>query len=241
MTTKGASLENPVASERRRLCVLGLVLIAVAVVAVTGAIFVAHEVGGGVSGAEIERFIKSWGTAGAVASIFLMAVHAFIPFPAEFVAFANGMLFGVLWGTALTWLGAMLGAVLSFGLARRYGQPLLRGAVATHRWEAMRDWIGRRGTVALLGARLLPILSFNLVNMAAGFAGVGWWTFLWTTGVGILPMTVAMALLGAGVLQASPWMIAAALAAMVGVGIGALAWRRRSAVTPGGGSWAAGR
>lgn len=241
MTTTGELLENPAASERRRLCVLGLVLVAVVVIAVTGAIFVVHEVGGGVSDAEIERFIKSWGAASAVASVFLMAVHAFVPFPAEFVAFANGMLFGLLWGSVVTWLGAMIGAALSFGLARRFGQPLLRGAIAARRWEAMRDWIGRRGTVALLGARLLPVLSFNLVSMAAGFAGVGWWPFLWTTGVGILPMTVAMALLGAGVLQSSAWMMAAAIFAMVGVGVGGLAWRRRSVAGRGDGSVTAGR
>lgn len=226
------STEQPERHRRQR--GLGFGLFAAVVIALTVAVLVAQYVDGGiVSKAEIEHFIESWGPAGAAASVLLMVVHAFIPFPAELVAIANGMLFGVMWGTIITWLGAMLGAILSFGLARRYGQPLLRGVVATDRWGAMRDWIARRGTVALLGARLLPVVSFNLINMAAGFAEVSWWTFLWTTGVGILPLTAGMVLIGAGILQVSSGTIAAVLAAIIGLGLIATAWRRRAAIVRG--------
>ena len=43
----------------------------------------------------------------------------------------------------------------------------------------------------LLLARLVPVISFNLINYAAGILHVGWWRFLWTTSLGILPITVA--------------------------------------------------
>ena len=46
------------------------------------------------------------------------------------------------------------------------------------------------------GARLVPVISFNLINYAAGVLGVGWWRFLWTTSLGILPITVASVALG---------------------------------------------
>ncbi|HKC31211.1 MAG TPA: VTT domain-containing protein, partial [Burkholderiales bacterium] len=66
---------------------------------------------------------------------------------------------------------------------------------------------------ALLLVRLVPLISFNLVNYAAGLLGVGWWTFLWTTALGILPLTVAMVLLGGQILAAPLW--AWALGALV--------------------------
>jgi uncharacterized membrane protein YdjX (TVP38/TMEM64 family) len=40
------------------------------------------------------------------------------------------------------------------------------------------------------------VISFNLINYAAGVLEVGWWRFLWTTGLGILPITVASVALG---------------------------------------------
>lgn len=74
-------------------------------------------------GRDAEHLVRSWGTAGVAASLALLVAHTFVPFPAEFVAIANGMVFGVLLGTAITWAGAMLGAALSFGLARRLVRP----------------------------------------------------------------------------------------------------------------------
>ena len=70
----------------------------------------------------IERIAEAWGAWAPVASIVLMILHSFVPFPAELIAIANGMLFGPVWGTLVTWIGAMLGAALAFALARRYGR-----------------------------------------------------------------------------------------------------------------------
>ena len=59
--------------------------------------------------------------------------------------------------------------------------------------------------------RLMPMISFNLVNYAAGLLGVPWWRFLWTTALGILPIIVTMVVLGRE-LMAAPWWIWGAFA-----------------------------
>jgi uncharacterized membrane protein YdjX (TVP38/TMEM64 family) len=51
-----------------------------------------------------------------------MVIHSFIPFPAEFVAFDKGLVYGPVWGSVITWVGAMLGAVAGFGVARWFGR-----------------------------------------------------------------------------------------------------------------------
>jgi uncharacterized membrane protein YdjX (TVP38/TMEM64 family) len=63
----------------------------------------------------------------------------------------------------------------------------------------------------LLVIRLMPVISFNLVNYAAGLLGVPWWRFLWTTALGILPIIVTMVVLGRE-LMAAPWWIWGAFA-----------------------------
>jgi uncharacterized membrane protein YdjX (TVP38/TMEM64 family) len=52
--------------------------------------------------------------------------------------------------------------------------------------------------------RLFPILSFNLINYALGLTVVSWGRFMWTTAVGIIPMTLLMVVLGA---QLHDWRI----------------------------------
>jgi uncharacterized membrane protein YdjX (TVP38/TMEM64 family) len=123
--------------------------------------------GFGLSTDEVVAEIRSWGAWSAVASIVLMILHSFVPFPAEIVAIANGVLFGAFWGSIVTWVGAMLGAALAFALSRWLGRPFV---------EAM--------------------VKASLINYAAGLTKLSWWTFLWATGIGILPLTVAMVVMG---------------------------------------------
>ena len=140
--------------------------------------------------------IQSWGMWGVAASVLLMVIHTFIPFPAELLACANGMIWGKYGGTAVTWTGAMLGASLGFALARQFGRPLVDRLVAARHAAKIDRWTEVNGWQALLLSRFMPVIAFNLINFAAGLTKLSWWQFLWTTGLGILPLTFAMAWIG---------------------------------------------
>ena len=60
------------------------------------------------------------------------------------------------------------------------------------------------------------MISFNLINYAAGLTAVSWWTFTWATGIGILPLTFLMVAIGDGLWSGAgelwPWLLAAAAA-----------------------------
>ena len=144
----------------------------------------------------IEAEIRSWGNWAAAASIGLMIAHSLVPFPAEFVTFANGMLFGPVWGVAITWTGAMLGACFAFALARWFGRPFIEAVMNARHRTAMDRWMRRQGVGVLLLSRLTPLISFNVINYAAGLTPISWWTFLWTTGIGILPITTLLVVTG---------------------------------------------
>jgi uncharacterized membrane protein YdjX (TVP38/TMEM64 family) len=188
-------------SRRVRLAVGGLVVILLATLAVWSFVFgerFPHVPGFDLSTEAVERTIQSWGMWGVAASILLMILHSFVPFPAEIVAMANGMLYGRLWGTVITWTGAMLGAYLAFGLARWLGRPFVLQMVATRHREKLDDWVTRQGGGMLFLSRFVPVISFNLINYAAGLTAISWWTFTWATGLGILPLTFLMVLMGNG-------------------------------------------
>jgi uncharacterized membrane protein YdjX (TVP38/TMEM64 family) len=164
--------------------------------------------------AEVEALILSFGMWGVAGAILLMVVHSFVPFPAEFVAMANGMLYGPVWGTVITWSGAMLGAFAAFGLARWLGRPFVLAMLAERHHAMVDRWARRQGTGALLFSRLVPVISFNLINYAAGLTAISWWTFGWATGLGILPLTFLMVLMGDGLFHDATiwlWLIGAAI------------------------------
>lgn len=59
--------------------------------------------------------------------------------------------------------------------------------------------------MALLIGRLIPVIAFNLINYAAALTGISWWTFLWATGIGILPLTILLSVLGDRMLMMPLW------------------------------------
>lgn len=153
------------------------------------------------SGEGLNTLIDHAGSWGPIVSIGLMVAHSLVPFPAEVIAVANGIAFGPWLGVFTTWTGAMLGAILSYEVTRAVS-PTARARLIPSRYHARLDAFALHvGIAPLLIARLLPVMSFNLVNYAAGLTGVSRWRFIWTTGVGILPLTVLSVLLGSQALH----------------------------------------
>lgn len=113
---------------------------------------------------------------------------------------AGGLLFGVVWGTILTVVGASLGAALIFLAARSAFAPLLAGR-AEGLLGALRVGLERDGFFYLLTLRLVPIFPFWLVNLAPALVGMRFAPYLAATFLGIIPGTAVFAGIGAGLDQ----------------------------------------
>lgn len=132
-----------------------------------------------------------------LAPLFTVAV-AILPVPAEIPAMVNGIVFGPLWGTLVTWTSALLGAQISFELARRFGRPLTERVLPVSLVTRADRLCYRAGWPLLLGLRLLPTVAFTAINWGAGLTGMRRGTFVWTTAVGILPGAIVFTATGAG-------------------------------------------
>lgn len=161
-------------------------------------------------------WVRKAGAWGWLVLIALLVMHSFVPFPLEFAAVAAGVTYGFWLGTLLTWIGTVLGGVLSFWLSRRFGRSFFERILN----DEQRDWIQRHsrneGTVALLVSRLLPFMSFTLISYAAGLMPITWFTFIWTSALGMLPIIMISVLYGANIDNLSPgWAIAIPIIAIV--------------------------
>lgn len=118
----------------------------------------------------------------------------------------------LLWGTIQVILGAELGALIAFGLARLLGRETLR------RWFGERIDAGLLGsqnalTVTVLVSRLMPFVSFDLISYAAGLSCLHFWRFALATLAGIIPASFLLAHFGTtaaeGDMQAATWAVLA--------------------------------
>ena len=175
--------------------------------------------------------IRSWGHWAVLGSIALMVAHSFLPFPSEIITLANGMVFGPLWGSVVTWVGAMLGALSTFGLVRLLGRPFVHRMLSEQQLRRLAQWSAVSGGSALLIGRLIPLIAFNLLNYAAALTEISWWTFIWATGLGILPLTILLNVFGDRMLalQSWVWLALGAIALLIWLWVRR---RRRAEVAP---------
>lgn len=143
----------------------------------------------------MRKAIQSLGPAAPLASMGLMILHTYVPFPLEILALANGLVFGAWGGIAITWLSMVLSAWVGYATTR-FARPLAYKITSGERLEKMEAWTARRSTWQLVAIRFVPVVSFSLLNLAMGFLRVPFWTFTWTTALGIIPIVVVSVIAG---------------------------------------------
>jgi len=147
-------------------------------------------------GAALRRQLAALGPWGPAVIVSLMMLAILIsPIPSAPIALAAGAAYGHVWGTLSVLVGAELGALAAFGLARLLG------------YAALRRWLGPRLEIGLLGSqnalmgivfasRLLPFISFDLVSYAAGLTVLSFWRFAIATLAGVAPASFLLAHFG---------------------------------------------
>lgn len=142
-------------------------------------------------------YILSFGIWAPIISFLLMILQSVLaPLPAFIITFANAALFGWVKGAILSWSSAMAGAALCFAIARLYGRNAVEKFATRSAILEVDKFFERHGRWAVLVARLLPFVSFDVVSYAAGLTAMGFWEFFWATGVGQLPATIVYSYVG---------------------------------------------
>jgi uncharacterized membrane protein YdjX (TVP38/TMEM64 family) len=146
---------------------------------------------------KIKEYILSFGVLAPLISFLLMVFQAILaPLPAFLITFANAALFGWVYGAALSWASAMVGALLCFYIAQFLGRDVVEKLTSKMALESVDAFFERHGVYAILIARLLPFISFDVVSYAAGLTSMKLRSFLVATGIGQLPATLGYSYVG---------------------------------------------
>jgi uncharacterized membrane protein YdjX (TVP38/TMEM64 family) len=110
-----------------------------------------------------------------------------------------GAVFGALLGGAAVVVGSTLAALLGHWLARSVLLGLTpsraRKGPAVARFVRV---VSKDPFLVVLSARLMPVLPFNAVNLAAGLASVPIWPYAAATLLGVIPTSFIFTTLGSG-------------------------------------------
>ncbi len=192
-------------------------LFVIALVVVGGYVAVPwHQVEEFLTPAHLAMVLNEAGPLAPLLLVLGMATAVVIaPIPSLPLDLAAGAAYGPLWGTVYVVIGAEIGAILSFLIARWLGRETISKLLRSNLvfCQACNDH-------QLLGlmffARLIPLFSFDVISYGAGLTNVSLKGFALVTFFGMIPPTFAFTYFGSSVVSAQ-WALIAASVAMVGL------------------------
>ena len=149
----------------------------------------------GFSAQRVHDWVDGFGVAAPLVFIVVSASLTCALFPGPVLAGASGLLFGTALGFPVALTAATLGASCAFLISRHVGLAAVE-QLAGPRVRRIRDWIARRGFVAVLYARIVPGMPFALVNYASGLTRLRLPVFAAATALGAAPRAFAYTALG---------------------------------------------
>ncbi len=134
--------------------------------------------------------VADLGMLGPIGIIAFMTIAVvFSPIPSAPIAIVSGAVYGYIAGAIYVIVGAELGALIAFSLARLLGRDILA------RWFGDKLEAGLLGSqnalmFAVFASRLMPFISFDIMSYAAGLSVLKFWRFAIATVARIIPASL---------------------------------------------------
>lgn len=203
---------------------------AIVVKAVTLAVFVALAVTVGMlvdlpELEEIQQTVADLGPAAVFAFIGAYGLITLTPAPKAVLSMAAGAVFGFWAAVPIVIAGAMIGATAAFFLGQLLGRSAVEHFIGP-KVEKIDRLLSRRGLVAVIGVRMVPVIPFTAINYASGLTGLRRRDYLLGTAIGMMPGIAAYVAIGAfGFDLDWPFWLALGALGVLTVGAGLFAWR----------------
>ena len=134
---------------------------------------------------------------GALIVVMGIAVILVVPVvPATVLQVGAGLVFGPWLGFGLTLLGDVIGALVGFAIARRWGHQVVRTRLSAPEQSAFDDLCVRITPTGMLLLRVLPGPAYTLVSFAAGCSSMSWWQYLLGSLLGVAPGLLVLTVAG---------------------------------------------
>ncbi len=117
------------------------------------------------------------------------------PLPGFIIMVVAGYLFGPVLGAIYSYLGNVIGSMIAFFLAQKFGRPFVE-KIVSHRLITRYDRFFAKTRKYLMFLYMLPIVPVDILSFIAGFSSMSWKRFLVIVIVGFIPNTLILASFG---------------------------------------------
>lgn len=141
------------------------------------------------------EYLRSFGIWAVFISFFIDVVINIVGFlPSIFISTANGLIFGLFWGTVISWLAETTGVVISFWamrvLFRTMAMRIIEKSKTLSKLDQYESW------QAVAFARAIPYMPNGLVTAISALSSMPFQRHMWGSLIGKLPSVALEVCLG---------------------------------------------
>jgi uncharacterized membrane protein YdjX (TVP38/TMEM64 family) len=166
-----------------------------------------------------------------VAIVLAYVVGGLLVIPVTMLIGVTAIVFGPAMGILYAIVGSLMSGIVTYALGRKLGRDTVR-RLAGRRLNDLSRRLGRRGLLAVVIVRLLPIAPFSVINVVVGASHIGWRDFLLGTLIGLTPGIVMTSLFVDRAVAAirHPGPLTFAILAAVAAALVAMGWAIRRSI-----------
>jgi uncharacterized membrane protein YdjX (TVP38/TMEM64 family) len=120
-------------------------------------------------------------------------IGGLVVLPVTAMIAVTGIVFGPVLGFVYALIGVTLSAIFIYYLGRKLGRATVR-RIAGKRINELSRRIAKRGLIAVVVVRMLPIAPFTIINLIAGASHIRFRHFVLGTILGMAPGTLILVL-----------------------------------------------
>ena len=147
----------------------------------------------------LQNWVRGFGLTGPLVYILVFTLAPSLLLPALPITVAGGVIFGPVWGVVYASIGSTLGAGVAFLVSRYFARNHVKELLGP-RLRAIDEGVEKKGWIFVATTRLIPLFPYNLLNYAFGLTRIGFYEYLFTSWLCMLPATAAYVLFSSSLL-----------------------------------------
>lgn len=167
------------------------------------------------------HFIRSYGPYSMLVSFLLIVfINTVAVLPNIFILAANGVIFGVVEGTIISWLAESVGVILSFILMRYFFHDVAHNVIIrSNALKRIDEFSGKQGFRVMLVARCIPYVPSGLITALGAVSSITLADYALATFIGKLPSAWIEVTLGHDLLSYQDHMMRLTILFVISIGL----------------------
>ncbi|WP_430428727.1 TVP38/TMEM64 family protein [Maribacter litoralis] len=145
----------------------------------------------------VKNWVSGFGWFGPIVLVLAMVAQLFLlVVPSVLLMVVSVLAYGPIWGSVIIIASVFAASSVGYFIGSYFGDAFVKKIIGKKSEKKVASFLDDYGFWAVIVTRLNPFLSNDAISFVGGVLHMGYWRFMGATLIGILPLTIFIAVFG---------------------------------------------